>query len=514
MTIRLADRWWAGAALALVLFAALATILLQPQFDGLYGQDAYAYYDYAVGPLRSSLSGLDRPPGFFWPPGYPLLVSAASVVIGRDPAAGQFVSLAAGAMVPIFTALFAREVVRGTDRLAFSGWRLPVIAGVVAAFTPQLWQSSIVVMSDTAALAAATLGAWLLARWGGFHGRGALLAGAAAATAFAILCRWAYALAAIPFALYALWVLLHMERGGALRHAALAGVAALAVLSPLLIVSGDEYTGGRGFAGDLETYSWSPANAFRSEFDTVDGHLSYRLPNGLYYAGIPAHRFYFTPLLAPFVAVGAWLALRTRAAAPLLLLLGWPLAIYLFHAGAPWQNFRFGLAYLPPLAILAAIGLEWLHLRLEGRVRALAPLAFAVALLVMAWGGLTLSQRFVDRKEADLGTVSWVERQADPDSQLFTFGLTLTFRHYSNLDTFELFDLQPGGLDALTATPRSCFLLLDVGSIERQWMTSSPGENLRWLRENRELRELGRYGSFTLFQIAPSSRSLSTSKAP
>jgi hypothetical protein len=195
-------------------------------------------------------------------------------------------------------------------------------------------------------------------------------------------------------------------------------------------------------------------------------------------------------------------------------LLGWPLAIYLFHAGAPWQNFRFGLAYLPPLAILAALGLEVVYRRLDGRLRQAAPFAFAAALLVMASGGLVLSGRFVDRKDADLATVSWVEQRADGDSQLFTFGLTLTFRHYSDLETFELFDLRPDGLEVLTTASRPSFLLLDVGSVERQWANSSPGENLRWLRENRDLREVGHFHSFTLFEIAPSGAALSRPGTP
>ena len=41
---------------------------------------------------------------------------------------------------------------------------------------------------------------------------------------------------------------------------------------------------------------------------------------------------------------------RTRLARPTaLLILGWAGVVYAFHAGAAWQNFRFTLAYLPPL---------------------------------------------------------------------------------------------------------------------------------------------------------------------
>ncbi|MEZ4768396.1 MAG: hypothetical protein R2844_08215 [Caldilineales bacterium] len=87
------------------------------------------------------------------------------------------------------------------------------------------------------------------------------------------------------------------------------------------------------FAVDLQVYSWSPLNALRREFVTADGLLSYAWPNGLWYALAPAHRFYFTPLLAPLLIPGLWAVIRRRAAGPLLLLAGWAGVIFVFHAG-------------------------------------------------------------------------------------------------------------------------------------------------------------------------------------
>ena len=51
-------------------------------FDGLYGQDSFAYVDYALGPLTDSLRRLDLPPDFYWPLGYPLLVSLLALATG------------------------------------------------------------------------------------------------------------------------------------------------------------------------------------------------------------------------------------------------------------------------------------------------------------------------------------------------------------------------------------------------------------------------------------------------
>ena len=70
---------------AVLLLASVAALCIAGDFDGLYGQDAFAYYDYAIGPLRDSLLALQPLPAFFWPPGYPLFVALASLITGPTP---------------------------------------------------------------------------------------------------------------------------------------------------------------------------------------------------------------------------------------------------------------------------------------------------------------------------------------------------------------------------------------------------------------------------------------------
>ena len=97
--------------------------------------------------------------------------------------------------MPILVAFLARELML-TSESERARYTVPLLAGVVVAVSGQLWQSSVVAMSDTAALAAATLGAWLIVR---YHRRGetwTLLLGAAATT-FAIEIRLVYGFAAL-----------------------------------------------------------------------------------------------------------------------------------------------------------------------------------------------------------------------------------------------------------------------------------------------------------------------------
>jgi hypothetical protein len=506
---RLGSCWWRTVwplLLGLALVIPVGLLVARGQFDGLYGQDAFAYYDYAIGPFRERLLQLQPLPPFFWPPGYPLLVAILSLLIGTTPLAGQVVSLISGGLVPVFTVLFAREVwpdEPSTEGRVQSPTLGPLVAGLLVALHGQLWQSSAVVMSDTTSLAAATLGMWGLARNGRTPDLRWLMLGVVA-LGFAWWTRWIYGLVALSGLLFALWQLGRPPIGVALRHGLLAGGVAAVLVLPMMPSVIAALTAPAGdlapFAGNLQIYAWSPLHALQRDFFTADGHLSYRLPNGLYYALIPGHWYFFTPLLAPFLLPGLWVVARSRPrSAPLLL--GWPVMVYGFHAGAAWQNFRFGLAYLPPLAVLAAIGFLHVWRVMPRPARWVPGLVLLVGLVGMMIGGFRLTNSFIERKTQDLATLSWVETQVPPDSRLVTFSYTLTFRHYSRLEVEELYEARPSLLASWAADDRPLFLFVDVTSMETQWIDRSPGENYRWLRDGPGLVAIGQRGPAALFKV-------------
>ena len=68
VTARRAALRWSLALFGLALALRAASLVAYP-FDGLYGQDPYAYYAYAVGPLTAALRQWQPVPPFFWPPG-------------------------------------------------------------------------------------------------------------------------------------------------------------------------------------------------------------------------------------------------------------------------------------------------------------------------------------------------------------------------------------------------------------------------------------------------------------
>jgi hypothetical protein len=488
--------------LALALALPAGAIAASRHFDGLYGQDAYAYFDYGTASVRQSLMHLQPLEAFFWPPGYPILVALAAMLVGPIALAGQLVSLTMAALVPVFTALLARELLPREPRLA-------LLAGLLTALCGQLQQSSIVVMADTTGLALATFSAWALVRYAGNH-RPAWLIAASAALAYAMLARWIYGLVGIPFAAYALWALPRATPSRAIQHAlaatAVAAVLLVPVLGPPLLGLLNHPSDPATFAGNLQVYSWSPLNALQRDFYTADGHLEYAQRNGVYYAEAPFNVAFFGPLLAPWIVLGLWAAVRDWARPTQVLIVGWAAIVYAFHAGAPWQNFRFTLAYLPPLAVLVAAGIVWTWRHLDRRsrwARTLVAACTVLGLASMLAGGVRLGETFVDRKDDDLALARWVQAQTPPGAQLLSFGPTLTLRHYTSLPTFDLFDLSPSDLNGVLEAPAPTYLLLDEQNVQDQWLNQPPSDNFLRLRDAPGLQLVGDRGSYTLYRVGP-----------
>lgn len=493
-------------ALFLVVVVPTSTLVAIGRFDGLYGQDPYAYADYAALLRRAGLLHLLPLPPFYWPPGYPLAVALVSSLGLPVPLAGRIVSAVSGGLVPVFTYLLAKELeplTSSPDQLAGRLPLVPPIAALAVACQGQLWQSSAVVMADTLGLAAATAGVWGLARYGNRPSMAWLLL-ASAAMSLAILARWAYALVAIPCAIYAALALARIPRREAAHDLLAAAAVGAAILAPMLVPAlaglGHDPRGAP-FSADLQVYTWSPLNALRRTFVTADGLLSYRLPNGVYYAIAPARLAFFTPLLAPLALVGLWRAARKPAREVVALVAGWATVVYAFHAGAPWQNFRFTLAYLPPLAILLAMGAAALAGTLRPRGGVILGGVLAAGLLWMAASGALLVRGFIAQKDADLATVAWLDDRIPPAARVLSFGLTETLRHYSQHPVTDLSEVGPQDLAPLVTGRDTAYLVLDVQNVESQWNGRAPSLNYHWLLERHLLVRRGEHAPYNLDQI-------------
>jgi 4-amino-4-deoxy-L-arabinose transferase-like glycosyltransferase len=473
---------------ALFLLNLLLRLPLTHGFDGLYGQDAYAYYDFA----RDIVQG-DAATTFHWPLGYPLLLASGFTLFGISASVGQVINLALGALLAPMIYLLAREI----------GLRTPgaLLAGLLMTMCGQAIQSSVVVMSDVPALFLATLSAILLARYTHSHSARDL-ALAALALSLASITRWIYLALALP---WLLTVCMTWRGHIRWRHAALAVVVALLVFVPQLLYNLGE--------NPYSWTRWSLDNTLRREFADTQGRLIYPQVNALFFASFLFDPYYLSPIILPLVAVGVW-ALRKKSEI-IVMLFGWLLAPYLFSIGMPQQNIRFLLTSFPVAVILAGAGLDWLVVGARHASPfsspfiapfAIATLCILILLLIGFAHTITTSHTVIDtflttqRQHQD--AVRWAVAQIPPDSTVYTFSITLMLRHTARpLNVYEIYDETPESLVTKWTRGRSDYLLLNVWHVENQWQGHSPQIVYHWLRDQRGLTQLGRHGNYTLFQV-------------
>lgn len=504
---------WLIAVFCLALCLRLATIFLW-QFRGLYGQDAYSYYDYAVR-LRDALWHGQSIPPFFWPPAYPGAVVLSSLVFGMNSAAGQAVSVLAGVGTVLFTFLLAAELAAWSGLEGRTARWVGLLAGLWLACAGQLILYSTVIMADALGLMLAVLSAWLLVRYGRTQ-RLLSLYLASAALACAFLARIQMGLLVMPWAAFTLYV---GYRSGPsyshiLRAAAGALLIGLVIVMPYMFwVWQNAQAGNPSYAADPGFAQWSPLNFFRRVFDTPDGHFQFSFPPSLFYAVAPLRGGALTPLVIPFVAIGVYALWRTPAAnraqgfSALILLVGWCAAIYLFIAGMPWQNQRFAFPLFPPLAVCAAFGMVWLvtfaHTILARRFplsTGLAVVCVAVVFCIQVAWGYHENNRFLTTVRAYTSIGAWLAGQVPADATVYTFTLSPMLEHETNLRIVEIFFETPESLRGkLQGEPN--FLIVDVRSLQTQWAGTMPERNYQYLREQVGLTELGIKSGFTLYRI-------------
>jgi 4-amino-4-deoxy-L-arabinose transferase-like glycosyltransferase len=467
---------------ALLLFAAALMVraagLASAPLDGLYGQDAYAYYAHARD-LGPALAAGAAPPPFFWPVGYPALLAAAFALFGATALTGQALALLMGAALA--------PLVYGLARAAGVGTRGALLAGLLMAANGQAIQSSLVLMADIPALFWACASALALlvglrsSRAGWF-----VLAGAA--LGLAVITRWANLLLLVPFA-----AAFTVGRGR--WRALVAGLAAFAsVLLPQLVLSAHSPYPALNHAW---VQGWSPLNALSREFANVDGVFHYAQINAAFYASAAIDPYFLAPILLPLIALGV-LSLRWP---PLLLCGGWALLGWLFLAGIPYQNIRFALLMSPPLAVLAGAGFGWLWEagRQSRAARTAAALVAACALLWMLAVGLPRVQIFLAAQQADKQAVTWAVDATAPGATVYSSGLTIALQTTTGLDARELYGLDPDAL--IREAQRGDYVLVNRWQIENQWANTPLQAAVHRLEVERGLQIVARHGYYTLYRI-------------
>lgn len=470
------------------------TTLVPTHFDGLYGQDAYAYYDYAQ-QLRLSLHAGTALKPFFWPLGYPVLLTIALSIGGTTPTIAQSVSILLGAALIPLVYILARQI--ALSRIA------SIVAAAIMTVCGQALQSSLVIMSDIPALFWATLSAVLLTRYL-TQSDNALrwLILTAITLTLAIITRWINLVLGLPFGIA---LLIHWRWHIHWRHALSALCVGLLVLLPQFLYS---RTNPAPTLNHEWVQGWSPAHAFQNSFTNIDGHFDYAQINAIYYAQPFYDPYYLSPIFTLVLLLGLWTAMRRKSWIGTFFG-GWALLPYLFLAGIPYQNIRFPLIVMPAIAILVAQGLDTILAQLQRLqmksssrtiIRSLLAMLLVLGLLHMWKRATEVTTIFINHQQQDKSAVDWANQHIPSGATVYTFSLTLALRQRTTLNVQELYYETPETLAAKWQHGKVDYLLLNVWNIENQWVGRDLERSYHWLRDERGLIKIGKSGYYTLYK--------------
>lgn len=493
---------------------------LSADFDGLYGQDSFAYYQYG----RDLSQGI-LPEKMYWPMGFPLLLAGFFSLAGVSAEAAQVGVVVMGALTGSLTYLLVVELLDLID------WphKTPaaLISALLVTFSGQVLQSSVVLMADIPALCWAVFSAWCLVRYTGTSRRFWLVA-SALTLALAGITRWVYLLLVLPWAGY--------TRSG-LKPAPtvlLAVGVGLLILLPQLVYS-------RQNPAALENHgwlqNWSLRHVTQKDFVTPDGTFHYPRSISHFYARAAWDGYFIHGVMFPVMIIGVVTLLYhiRQTASVMLLLLGWIGVEYGFLIGIPYQNIRFSLAFFVPLAVLAGIGItalfhflrsplhyarslntfntglqpgEAIH-RAEARRLSHGNVILTLLLFVILSlplystyaAGKNEIHRMIGLKNADLNTIKWVQ-QTIPEGDIYTLDLWLMMQHYApELHVKQIYYETPESLAQQFPSERPTYVLLNLWAIENQWVGKAPWIAYHWLEKHQGLTRIGRYGNYTLLRV-------------
>jgi len=548
-------RWWSILKL-LPWLIALGSFVLNlltawlNHFDGLYGQDAYAYFAHAVelyqhGSMFHHWQWEAEPRLLFWPLGYPALVALFFAFTGVSAQAAQLVSIVAQAVTAGLTAALVSRMYPYSNSKSFLSSETSqaqalilqksasLFAGGAVALSPLGRQAGLTIMADALTLTLTTLALWLVVE-GRIRQNGLWLAGAGLALAAAASTRYA-ALTVLPALLICwLWPTRRdepnnssMQRDGEGKSPAALTIGFLAHLSrPAALIA---FGLGLGLAALPQTIinlawpkpfwghqwltGWSPLNFGRTVFDTPDGHAVYPTSPLVFYGLEPLLNLRFlTPFIIPLVLAGLVVLWQGRRGWQSWTVLASWLVPVLLLGGVPYENERFSLSFLPPLAIIAGLGLGQIY-RWVGhyfRFKSFLAASLIITLLGLAglgWAGQKHLEGFAAFKQGQLGVVETVERKLPAEATLLSFGISLTYDHYYPLrPVFDLSALDEAAVAQIIAEKPVVYLLVEPAVLEQQFKATPIGNSYQAARKFALEPTVWQSGKYRLWQLRSGDR--------
>ncbi|HLG02563.1 MAG TPA: glycosyltransferase family 39 protein [Bacteroidia bacterium] len=425
-------------------------------FNGMYGQDAYEYANLARR-IQNFLAHDSQLGHFGWPPGYPICGALLGFITENIFLAMQLVST----ISLVTTAWFVNRTIRILNReQQFAG----IYTLLFISACPFLMKAGVLVMSD---MGCAACIAGLL-----FHAiKFRKLEKDSSLVWFflfaAAACMFRYAAILLTF-IPMLWLIPRIYRERKYLQLLTGIIIALVIVFPFLVLQINNPLGflSRGLIAD-----WSFLNYFRATFDSIDGHVEYKVPNIVYAFAIPFHPGFFIEGLL-FLTV---LFTSRRVYSTEKMMFGVFVLYALFIAGMPVQSQRFFVPALIFLLIPGYRGFDKIARLLTGSFRAIIfSVLFIFHIAYFSWN----LKPYIERSRLEQDILTWISANTNqPDIYTVDMDISLAGngleRNYHNLWRTQYDSFEKGSL-----------VLVNPKVIAAQWNGRNPMKN--WRKLNRE----------------------------
>jgi 4-amino-4-deoxy-L-arabinose transferase-like glycosyltransferase len=529
--------------------ALVAYLLHRFPFDGLYGQDAYAYY-FQARALFEEAAGRSPVPGALfgtnglqhWPVGYHLQIIAGFLLGGEGLFGPRLLTLAMAVACPVLVYTLLGRFMHNAL------WVARLLAGLVSAAMLPLnatyTRMGISLMSDIPALFWTLLAVLFFLRLvppvddaAGESSRYKRIwaIGFGAALGVAVLTRYgvaAFVPALLCYSLANLVAWRKVRPDGDFRWRGVITAAAWSVLAFVVALIPQAaylatHNPGTTVSDSLSGFSLS--NLFSSVSVSADGTASFAQPMIAFYLVNPfwdTASGYLSIFFLPLVLFGLVYLVRLRSWDLLVLLVTWWLIPGLVYASTPYQAQRFTLLYLPAIAIVAGLGIYMVvEIVLKNRLsqnnaRAWAwrsvGLILVVALALGAvqcwksvsnWAATHAAWQAQDDQVAILARFA-ADRSSSTDKRahVISFGATAALYYYTGWPTLELFNTDQKGVEQFVSTSEPTVVVIPVDSMTTQWAGRPVGDMWQWMQSHYTLTAVGQSGVYTVFQLSGTSQ--------
>ena len=509
-------------------------LLARFPYDGLYGQDGYAYYHQSLALLRD-MTGEPPPPearfsadALRWPVGYHLNI-IVGILLDGGPEGGRAITMLLAALTPALVYLMVGQV--WPSSLVLARVAAGLVAGAALPLTGTYTRMGLSLMADVPALFWSTLAVYCLLRaWtpfpleGQLPGRTKLLWPAlmGLALGLAVLVRYGSILLVVPIAAYLF--MLHRTNQGAATEGVWGKLAWATMGFALGIAPQLAYfaTHTVGTAYGVWLSDWNPSNIFSTTLTSSDGTVRVEHPNAAFYFVQPlvhADGGFLSRFYLPLFLFGVYKLAAGRSWAILALLAGWWMVPAFFFSGSPYQAHRFVLFYLPALAIPIGIGAGAAVELLARACHAPRRTRFAASLLVLAlslalvvgalegwrsvrgWVAAHAGWKAQEQQLISLVRLAAQSTGSEGSPRVVSFGTTAALYHYTRWPMRDFFNSDEQEIARFLDAPGSRLLVLPEAQMQTQWAGQPPAARWDWLRRSYDLRLVGRSGEFSVYII-------------